>query len=194
MEGKISVIILVHGDEKELNRCVDRILNQNYENYELIVVSTQKNSELEEKANNTDLMTLYIKDVDKLEDLRAYALNKANGNIFYVKSKYLFLSNTITDLRKVMIENQVDVVTAGEKEFNADKRVFYRIQRDDKVVDISDRKEVEVSSLNGCLIKKEIFDGIDDLNLEDNKLVNRILEKANKVMLKNSDYLIKLID
>lgn len=93
-----------------------------------------------------------------------------------------------------MIENQVDVVTAGEKEFNADKRVFYRIQRDDKVVDISDRKEVEVSSLNGCLIKKEIFDGIDDLNLEDNKLVNRILEKANKVMLKNSDYLIKVFD
>ena len=32
MEGKISVIILVHGDEKELSRCVDRILNQNYEN------------------------------------------------------------------------------------------------------------------------------------------------------------------
>ena len=57
MEGKISVIILVHGDEKELIRCVDRILNQNYKDYELIVVSTYRNLELEEKANNNDLMT-----------------------------------------------------------------------------------------------------------------------------------------
>ena len=54
MNEKISVIVLAHGDEKELIRCVDRILDQNYENYELIVVSTQKNSELEEKANNND--------------------------------------------------------------------------------------------------------------------------------------------
>src|SRR5699024_1402794 len=80
MEGKISVIVLAHGDEKELTRCVDSILNQNYKDYELIVVSTQKNSELEEKANNNDLMTLYVKDVDKLENLRAYALNKADGD------------------------------------------------------------------------------------------------------------------
>ena len=103
MEGKISVIILVHGDEKELNRCVDRILDQNYENYELIVVSTQKNSELEEKANNNDLMTLYVRDVDKLEELRTYALNKADGDrvLFVEPNDFLIDEQSITTLNEV---------------------------------------------------------------------------------------------
>ena len=84
MEGKISVIVLAHGDEKELTRCVNRILNQNYKDYELIVVSANKNIELEEKANNNDRMRLYIKDADKLEDLRAYALRKLVETKFYL--------------------------------------------------------------------------------------------------------------
>ena len=50
MNEKISVIVLAHGDEKELTRCVDRILNQNYENYELIVVSTQKKFRIRRKS------------------------------------------------------------------------------------------------------------------------------------------------
>ncbi|QXL49528.1 glycosyltransferase family 2 protein [Ligilactobacillus salivarius] len=60
MEGKISVIILVHGDEKELNRCVDRILNQNYENYELIVVSTQKNGCIIFRTDNVKFFCITV--------------------------------------------------------------------------------------------------------------------------------------
>jgi len=103
MEEKISVIVLAHGDEKELIRCVDRILKQNYENYELIVVSTQKNLELEEKANNNDLMTLYVRDVDKLEELRAYALNKADGDrvLFVEPNDFLIDEQSITTLNEV---------------------------------------------------------------------------------------------
>ena len=57
----------------------------------MIVVSTQKNSELEEKVNSNDRMTLYIKDADKLEDLRAYALEKATGDrILFVEPNDLF--------------------------------------------------------------------------------------------------------
>jgi glycosyltransferase involved in cell wall biosynthesis len=103
MEEKISVIVLAHGDEKELTRCVDRILNQNYKDYELIVVSTQKNLELEEKANNNDLMTLYVRDVDKLEELRAYALNKADGDrvLFVEPNDFLIDEQSITTLNEV---------------------------------------------------------------------------------------------
>lgn len=193
------VTIIVKLDTFKHIETIDSILLQNYKNVDIKVIDTSQDIRVRGRVKKLQLyyprLRYYeVTQNDNISRVMNFVVRNANGNIFYAKSKYLFLSNTITDLRKVMIENQADIVTAGEKEFNADKRGFYRIQRDDKVVDISDRKEVEVSSLNGCLIKKEIFDGIDDLNLEDNKLVNRILEKANKVMLKNSDYLIKLID
>ena len=193
------VTIIVKLDTFKHIETIDSILLQNYKNVDIKVIDTSQDIRVRGRVKKLQpyyprLRYYEVTQNDNISRVMNFVVRNANGNIFYAKSKYLFLSNTITDLRKVMIENQADIVTAGEKEFNADKRGFYRIQRDDKVVDISDRKEVEVSSLNGCLIKKEIFDGIDDLNLEDNKLVNRILEKANKVMLKNSDYLIKLID
>ena len=193
------ITIVVKLDTFKHIETIDSILSQNYNNVGIKVIDTSQDIRVRERVKKLQpyyprLRYYEVTQNDNISRVMNFVVRNANGNIFYAKSKYLFLSNTITDLRKVMIENQADIVTVGEKEFNAAKRGFYRIQRDDKVVDISDRKEVEVSSLNGCLIKKEIFDGIDDLNLEDNKLVNRILEKANKVMLKNSDYLIKLID
>lgn len=112
MEGKISVIVLAHGDEKELIRCVDRILNQNYKDYELIVVSTYRNLELEEKANNNDLMTLYVKDVDKLENLRAYALNKADGDrvLFVEPNDFLIDEQSITTLNEVYTQKNADML------------------------------------------------------------------------------------
>ncbi|MCI6062562.1 MAG: hypothetical protein MR726_03950 [Ligilactobacillus salivarius] len=45
------------------------------------------------------------------------------------------------------------------------------------------------------MIKKEIFDAVGALNFEDNEsLTATILEKADKVMVKHSDYLIKVFD
>ena len=189
MEGKISVIILVHGDEKELNRCVDRILNQNYENYELIVVSTQKNSELEEKANNTDLMTLYIKDVDKLEDLRAYALNKADGDrvLFVEPNDFLIDEQSITTLNKVYTQKNADLLlnsfmTLKDGNFyfgNGDVQyileiefLFYQCQN------------VEFRKLGGSLIKRSLFDEVvsDDLVKSDQVLLNSLSKKAKNIV------------
>ena len=189
MEGKISVIVLAHGDEKGITRCVDRILNQNYENYELIVVSTQKNSELEEKANNTDLMTLYIKDVDKLEDLRAYALNKADGDrvLFVEPNDFLIDEQSITTLNEVYTQKNADLLlnsfmTLKDGNFyfgNGDVQyileiefLFYQCQN------------VEFRKLGGSLIKRSLFDEVvsDDLVKSDQVLLNSLSKKAKNIV------------
>lgn len=189
MEGKISVIVLAHGDEKELIRCVDRILNQNYENYELIVVSTQKNSELEEKANNTDLMTLYIKDVDKLEDLRAYALNKADGDrvLFVEPNDFLIDEQSITTLNEVYTQKNADLLLNSFMTLRDGK--FYFIGGEDEhilrdVFLFQQIEKVEFRKLGGALIKKSLLDEMDadDLVKSDQVLLNRLSRKAKNII------------
>lgn len=189
MEGKISVIVLAHGDEKELNRCVDRILNQNYENYELIVVSTQKNSELEEKANNSDLMTLYIKDVDKLEDLRAYALNKADGDriLFVEPNDFLIDEQSITTLNEVYTQKNADMLLNKFMTLRDGK--FYFINK--KIENVSTNKflfyqfdNIEFRKLAGVLLKKSLFGKIDsdDLLKPDQVLLNSLSREAQNIV------------
>lgn len=189
MEGKISVIVLAHGDEKELIRCVDRILNQNYENYELIVVSTRKNSELEEKANNNDLMTLYIKDVDKLEDLRAYALNKADGDriLFVEPNDFLIDEQSITTLNEVYIQKNADLLLNSFMTLRDGK--FYFIGGEDEhilrdVFLFQQIEKVEFRKLGGALIKKNLLDEMDadDLVKSDQVLLNRLSWKAKNII------------
>ena len=189
MNEKISVIVLAHGDEKEITRCVDRILNQNYKDYELIVVSTQKNSELEEKANNTDLMTLYIKDVDKLEDLRAYALNKADGDrvLFVEPNDFLIDEQSITTLNKVYTQKNADLLLNSFMTLRDEK--FYFIGGEDEhilrdVFLFKQIEKVEFRKLGGALIKKSLLDEMDadDLVKSDQVLLNRLSRKAKNII------------
>ena len=185
MEGKISVIVLAHGDEKELIRCVDRILNQNYKDYELIVVSTYKNLELEEKANNNDLMTLYVRDVDKLEELRTYALNKADGDrvLFVEPNDFLIDEQSITTLNEVYIQKNADLLLNSFMTLRDGK--FYFIGGEDEhilrdVFLFQQIEKVEFRKLGGALIKKNLLDEMDadDLVKSDQVLLNRLSRKC----------------
>lgn len=189
MEGKISVIILAHGDEKELIRCVDRILNQNYKDYELIVVSTYRNLELEEKANNNDLMTLYVRDVDKLEELRAYALNKADGDrvLFVEPNDFLIDEQSITTLNKVYTQKNADLLLNSFMTLRDGK--FYFIGGEDEhilrdVFLFKQIEKVEFRKLGGALIKKNLLDEMDadDLVKSDQVLLNRLSRKAKNII------------
>ncbi|UTX36761.1 glycosyltransferase [Ligilactobacillus salivarius] len=189
MEEKISVIILAHGDEKELIRCVDRILNQNYKDYELIVVSTYRNLELEEKANNNDLMTLYVRDVDKLEELRAYALNKADGDrvLFVEPNDFLIDEQSITTLNKVYTQKNADLLLNSFMTLRDGK--FYFIGGEDEhilrdVFLFKQIEKVEFRKLGGALIKKNLLDEMDadDLVKSDQVLLNRLSRKAKNII------------
>ena len=189
MNEKISVIVLAHGDEKELIRCVDRILDQNYENYELIVVSTQKNSELEEKANNNDLMTLYVKDVDKLENLRAYALNKVDGDrvLFVEPNDFLIDEQSITTLNEVYTQKNADLLLNSFMTLR-DGKFYFIVGEDEHILrDVflfQQIEKVEFRKLGGALIKKNLLDEMDadDLVKSDQVLLNRLSWKAKNII------------
>lgn len=75
----------------------------------------------------------------------------------------------------------------------SEEQYYYYATRDDVVKVISEKDNLD--SLNGCLVKKELFDKIGTLDFENNKSsIVTVLEKADKAMIKNSDYLVKVVD
>ena len=75
----------------------------------------------------------------------------------------------------------------------SEEQYYYYATRDDVVKYISEKDNLD--SLNGCLVKKELFDKIGTLDFENNKSsIVTVLEKADKAMIKNSDYLVKVVD
>lgn len=194
MSEKISVIVLSYGDEKELNRCIDRVLQQNYKDYELIVVSANKNTELEEKVNNNDLMTVYIKDADKLEDLRAYALSKASGDkiLFLEPNDFLIDENSITTLDEVYIQKNADLLLNSFMTLKDGKFYFMGGEDEHILGDVflfQQIENVEFRKLGGTLIKRSLFDEIDndDLVKSDQVLLNRLSRKAQNIIFSHQN-------
>ena len=93
----------------------------------------------------------------------------------------------------ITLENQADITVVEDKTYKLSQSMYYFAMKNDQLEDIS--RQSKLNSLNGCLIKKEIFDAVGALNFEDNEsLTAVILEKADKVMVKHSDYLVKVVE
>ena len=63
---KVSVIVPVYNTEKYLKKCIDSLLNQNFEDYEIIVINDLSPGNAEEiiKSYN-DKKIVYIKNTAK---------------------------------------------------------------------------------------------------------------------------------
>ena len=170
------------------------MLQQNYKDYELIVVSANNNTELEEKANSNDRMTLYIKDADKLEDLRAYALSKASGDkiLFVEPNDFLIAENSITTLDEVYTQKNADLLLNSFMTLKDGKFYFMGGEDEHILGDVflfRQIENVEFRKLGGALIKRSLFDEIDtdDLVKSDQVLLNRLSRKAQNIIFSHQN-------
>ncbi len=74
MGPKVSVIICVYNGGKIIGRCIDSLLNQDYDNYEIIVVN-------DGSTDNTD------KILGKYKDRVIYAKNKINKGLAAARNR-----------------------------------------------------------------------------------------------------------
>ena len=79
----VSIIVPIYGVEKYIASCIDSILNQTYENFELILVddgSPDKSGVICEKYAISDKrIKVFHKENGGLSDARNYGLSYANG-------------------------------------------------------------------------------------------------------------------
>ena len=111
----ISVIIPVYNVEKYLRECVDSVLNQTYDNFEIILIddgSTDSSGKIcDEYACNDARITVVHKENGGLSSARNAGAEKASGKyIYYLDSDDYIDNETFSSLVKNAEENSSDIV------------------------------------------------------------------------------------
>lgn len=120
MNKKISVIVPVYNTEKYLDKCLDSLLNQTYNNLEIIVVedgSTDNSKEVLKKyADNKKIKIIYNKKNSGLSYSRNVGLENATGDyIGYIDSDDYVDLDYYEKLMHAIIDNKADIAICDMK-------------------------------------------------------------------------------
>lgn len=123
---KFSVIVPVYNVEKYLSKCLDSIVNQTYQEFEVLVVNdgTEDNSQLiidEYVKKYPDKIRSFVKENGGLSDARNYGVQHAKGDyIVYVDSDD-FIGEKLLEKLNNEIEKVHDVDVIGYNFVSVDK-------------------------------------------------------------------------
>ena len=113
--NKISVIVPVYKVEPYLHKCVDSIINQDYENLEIILVDDGSPDNCPAICDEYARMDKRVKVVHKvnggLSDARNAGLDAASGDyVFFVDSDDWIEKGTIKECTQLLNNGQTDIV------------------------------------------------------------------------------------
>lgn len=114
MNSLISVIIPIYNVEEYLVRCVNSILNQTYDNMEIILVddgSPDNSGKIaDELAERDNRIIVYHKKNGGLSDARNFGVSKANGEyITFIDSDDYVADDYVEYLYSLIRENNADI-------------------------------------------------------------------------------------
>ncbi len=193
-----SIIVPIFNAEKNLKRCIQSILDQTYENFELILIndgSTDSSKEICINFSLYDSRILYFE-----QNNQGIAITRNNG-VKYAHGDYIFFVDSddyvYKDFCKVAIEafsfNKSDIVIFGFNTIllNKNKTIKHHV-KDSKIID-------KLHALQGTLIdgyinslpwnkayKKELFNGIyypEGRVFEDVGTTYKLIDKANNIYI-----------
>ena len=113
--NKVSIIIPVYNSYKNLNRCLDSVINQTYKNIEIIIIndgSTDRSldilNEYKKKDNRIKVYTIKNSGVSYA---RNYGIKKSNGEyIMFIDSDDYIELNMVEKMMNSLVSNKVDIV------------------------------------------------------------------------------------
>lgn len=169
MNIKISIVVPLYNVEKELDRCVQSIMHQTYENIEIILVDDGSPDNCptlcDEYQKQDERIIVIHKENGGLSDARNYGLNKATGDyVMYVDSDDYLELNACEKLL-AGVYNDVDFVVGIIREISGEK-VTYQKRTNLKSGEIYPVKEFIIES-----IKKNEFYAPAVLNLYNRKFL-----------------------
>lgn len=114
---KISIIIPVYNVEKEVKNCLESVINQTYENLEIIVVndgSTDNSKEICLEIAERDNRIIYLeKQNGGLSDARNFGINNASGDyLFFLDSDDYIEHDCIESLYRAIKEDNTKIAVA----------------------------------------------------------------------------------
>ncbi len=189
LDPLVSIIIRTKNEERWISRCIKKILDQKYKNYEIIIVDNYSTDNTIEKLSKFN-----VKKIVKIKKyLPGYAINKgikeADGEFCVILSAHcLPAKNTwLSSLVNTIQENKNYAAVYGKQEpmefsSNSDKRDLFLIFGLDKRVQIKDTFFHNANSI----IRKDIWEKykFDNYvtNIEDRIWAKKIINKKFNIV------------
>lgn len=204
-ENLISVIIPVYNGEKYLSECLDSVLNQTYQNLEIIIVNDGSNdntkSIVEEYVKRDNRIMLLNNDESRgVAEARNIGIKTANGNYVAFVDADDVVSNDYVEKLFTKMDEEVDVVCSGYYEVQNDVNNILKIHTlPNKVCKNVDESyslysecltdNVAMQAVWGKIFKKELFDNVSFEPLmvgEDEVLFVQVM--ISNAVIKTSEY------
>jgi len=162
---KVSIIVPVYNMEKYLRKCLDSLINQTYENIEIIIIndgSTDNSDEIiNEYAKKHNNIVYYSKENEGVSLTRNRGLDLATGEyIMFVDSDDYVSSDIVETLINLAVNNDLDIVTSDIIKFYTDGTEEYF--KTNKEFSVDEVKNYIIGDSGPCakLFKKEIINKI----------------------------------
>lgn len=196
----ISVVVPVYNVEKYLSRCLESILNQTYQNIEILLINDGSTDKSEIICNNYKNIDDRIKVINKinggLSDARNTGILNANGKyICFVDSDDYIHPEFISRMYYLMIEMDAQIVSCNMLKFS---KYPVQLKNDNSDFEIYNNIEAIKSSLYEKKIDNSVCNKLFDINLfndikfpvgkyfEDLATTYKLFLKSNKIIHLNT--------
>lgn len=201
----VSIIIPIYNIENYLSACLDSIINQSYQNLEILAVDDGSSDDSYKIASAYAARDKRIKVFQKpnggLSDARNYGYDRCNGEyVAFIDGDDYISKYYIETLLNAVIENDSDISTCKYKltYTTNDKALEKKPSKDSKTLSAEDalrslfyQKDVTTSAW-GKLYRKELLSDVKypkGKKYEDLATTYKLFAKANKVTVCNATLL-----
>lgn len=198
MNELISLVVPIYNVEKYLDKCIKSLIDQTYNNIEIILVndgSTDNSIEICEKWRKLDSRIIIInKENGGLSDARNFGINVANGRyLCFIDSDDFVGKDMIKKLYESIKKYKADISICNRYHIfdNGNKFIKFKQNEDDLVMTneeaIFQMNNFEYFDMSVCtkMFKKELF---DDLKFpkgkisEDFYVMYKLLDKSTVII------------
>ena len=183
---KISVIVPVFNSEKTIRRCIDSILNQSYENFEIIIVndgSTDKTKKILNEYNDDRIVIINQKNYGTGVARNNGILRTSGKYICFIDGDDEIKSSYLEELYNSIIYFDADVSCSVVNDSNKGIKLLNKVDGFRMLLDLP-----ETISMSVCrkLFKKNVLENISfdvSNHYEDVAYVMKVFLNANSVVV-----------
>ncbi|HEV0865066.1 TPA: glycosyltransferase, partial [Streptococcus pneumoniae] len=200
----LTIVIPVYNVEKYLKRCIDSVISQEWDKYEVILVndgSTDASPNIcEEYAQKYHFISVIHKENGGLSETRNTGLSHANGKyVFFLDSDDWITKDMFRNLSKMIMEQNYDILQFGMQMFHSEREELKNVQCKEKNFNSSDafKNMLSVEGITSFatdkIYKRELFEknGIEfpiGYFYEDLGTVYKLILSAKKIYLTTQVY------
>lgn len=202
MKPLISVVIAAYNIENYIDKCIESIINQTYQNIEILIVNDGSKDSTLQKAEEYRVKDSRVQILDKvnggLSDARNYGIEHSNGEfIVFVDGDDYLDSKMIEVLYNTYLQNEADLCICNIQNVDENGNLLDSPSEEEMRCGLHTREEMldfTVTPPNwywvvawNKLYKKSLFDtGLRFAKgkiHEDEFFIHRVLDKCNKVQI-----------